>query len=697
MALCLPEKMQRALIAAFKDGTITPAKLLSMTSGERHKLFLQFGDEEHARDLNAELEKKLILKNQQRGLVNWAKQAVGVNDAQRSDMIDKINKMEKVLAPAAQKDFLADLAAQKLGTAVNATEAKQILDLAKVAQQRRSLVQQNPTTENITAFGYAKRDLTKTIEDMKPATERPYSERLIDVWNAPKTLKTGILHFSLFGVQMWGVISSATAMRGFGQMFRYFASESNYQDLLSYMVGHPKYPTFLKGGLSITRLSEKLSEREETFQSSLFERFNQWAKDNKIVPINAFKAASRAYTGAANYMRFQFALQLTEAAELNGEDVSLGSKNIETIMRTINNHTGRGELGTFGLNEQNAVLVNAIFFSPRKLAATVQMFNPRNYLDPNISATARQFAFRQMIGSLIATGTFISLAHMAGAKIDLDPRSTDFMKPQIGGVKYDMTGGNAIWLRLLARLGSNQEVTSKNKLIELGQGFAPETRGSLILKFTRDKLEPSSAALADWLFGLADHQPWSTPRELYKLASPIPAETMIDFFHSNADHSLAALPALSSVLGYGAEIPQPPVGKYKYTIWGQDNSKPWEDRPTDPVDEAYANLGLSPGYPSQTLRGVKLSEDDYEKFIQSYGQETHKQLARQVAMRGFTQLPAGTRQELLRAAHERGSRIAEAQFIGHNLHFMRDMIKAKQELRQKGSTAVKAEQKAARP
>jgi hypothetical protein len=61
-----------------KSGEIDPAKLVEMTSQERRDFFSKFLGEENARQVNALFESKLLLKNQQQGIITWAKKVAGI-------------------------------------------------------------------------------------------------------------------------------------------------------------------------------------------------------------------------------------------------------------------------------------------------------------------------------------------------------------------------------------------------------------------------------------------------------------------------------------------------------------------------------------------------------------------------------------------------------------------------------------------
>jgi hypothetical protein len=63
------------MLDALKNNEIDPAKLADMTSAERRDFFTKIVGEDDAKDVNALFESKLLLKNQQTGLLelvrNW--------------------------------------------------------------------------------------------------------------------------------------------------------------------------------------------------------------------------------------------------------------------------------------------------------------------------------------------------------------------------------------------------------------------------------------------------------------------------------------------------------------------------------------------------------------------------------------------------------------------------------------------------
>ena len=80
-------------------GEIDPEKLAAMSSAQRRAEFAKMLGDENAAQVNASFESKLILRDQQRGLVTWAKKLGGLTEPARRDIIAQISRLDRVLAP----------------------------------------------------------------------------------------------------------------------------------------------------------------------------------------------------------------------------------------------------------------------------------------------------------------------------------------------------------------------------------------------------------------------------------------------------------------------------------------------------------------------------------------------------------------------------------------------------------------------
>ncbi len=75
----MPEAIQK-FREGLRSGAIDPAKLSQISSEERNKFFEDYVGKPNAKDVNSLFESKLLLKNQQQGMVTWAKRVAGLSE-----------------------------------------------------------------------------------------------------------------------------------------------------------------------------------------------------------------------------------------------------------------------------------------------------------------------------------------------------------------------------------------------------------------------------------------------------------------------------------------------------------------------------------------------------------------------------------------------------------------------------------------
>src|SRR6185437_13278231 len=148
--------------------------------------------DDNAREVNAQFEAKLLLKDQQRGLVTWARKIGGLTEATRRDMLAQINRLDKVLQPEEEQAFLEDLAAKRLGVSVTAQEAREITELAQKAEALRAQItaagegdyRVGYTEKAATAYGVALQRLIDKIDSLKPGG-RTFQNAVLNILNLP--------------------------------------------------------------------------------------------------------------------------------------------------------------------------------------------------------------------------------------------------------------------------------------------------------------------------------------------------------------------------------------------------------------------------------------------------------------------------------------------------------------------------------
>jgi len=263
--------------------------------------------------------------------------------------------------------------------------------------------------------------------------------------------------------------------------------------------GSPRYALAKKAGLRLTDLKEQLQLREEGMQSTLADK----------IPIAGryIRASQRAYTGMANYVRWNRFNNMIDAAKLQGLDVTPGSRLSMDIADVVNICTGSGGLGK-SYDKKTGKLIttdkygnispvaNQLLFSIRKISADVQMANPATYV--KLSPFARKMMLRQVAGSVAMTSTILGLAMMAGVEVEMDIRSSDFGKLKFGETRIDISGGKVSMLVALSRVLSGETKLETGKIIPLNEDrpFSPTT-ASTIGRFARGKLAPNASLFAD--------------------------------------------------------------------------------------------------------------------------------------------------------------------------------------------------------
>ncbi len=555
MAFCLPPLQAEKFLAAFRDGTITPDKLKALDSAGRHELFAKMVGEDSAREVNALVESKLLLKNQEAGLIKWAKEVTGISEAARRDLVSQIGRMGELITPANEHEVLQDLIGKRLKLGARRVSMEEVGNISNMSRDVQGLGETAKGTPAYSAERIAWQRAAMKLEDyvdgLKPMGKGVgyWAEQIL---NLPKSALTSVLHFSAAGVQLWGMITTRPAFEAFTrEQFKYFASEENYKNMMASIRSHPDYSIAVAAKLGITKMGDKLSTREEALQSSLLEH----------VPglKTIVKASSRAFTGMLDYTRFHRFEDLLNAARARGEDVRVGSQTSRDLANVVNNFTGRGSLGKNDRYANMQAPLNAAFFSPRKIVATMEMFNPVNYLDPRISQTARIAAMRQLLGSVAATAAVLQLAAFAGASVNYNPTSTNFLKIKMGKTTFDPTGGNSVYIRLLARIIEKKSVSSSGRVTLLNTGkFGEITRADEALGFFRDKLSPTAGFIADYLYGKDPiGQPFSVTAEMRDKLIPIVMQDFLKLSQNDSNNTLAWELSIAAVFGVSMQTETP--------------------------------------------------------------------------------------------------------------------------------------------
>jgi hypothetical protein len=528
----LPEQVKK-LQQALKD--TTPDKLNDMTSKERHDFFSQHVGEQNAGQVNALLESKLLLKNQQKGMMAWAKKVLENKPAAQRDMVSRIQKMDKILNPAEEKAFLNDLADHKLGIGITFEEAKTLSEFSQnVAELKDKAKGTKDGSSQKLEYGSALVLYKKYLGELKLGAEKLSFKEWIKspravIKSVASAAKSAVatLDNSFFGRQgikmlytnptIWG----KAFIKSWGDIGRALKGVDSIDLVKADIWSRDRA---LNGDYARSKTDIGIST-EEAFPSQVWEK----------VPLlnRVFKASEQAYNGAALRMRADYADRVFKLAEDQG--INLKDKvQIESIGKLVNSMTGRGSIGRL---ESIGGEVNAAFFSIKFLKSNFDVLTAHQF-DRTMSSFAKKQAAKNLTKIVLSTSAVLTLANILWpGSVETDPRSSDFGKIKIGNTKFDITGGMSSLVVLATRgslaiaeaLGADVAFTkSSSGVLQKNTGeFGLQTGLDVVEQFWEGKLSPTAGAVRDMLKGQTFSGEKPTPTVLLKnMFIPIPIQTL---------------------------------------------------------------------------------------------------------------------------------------------------------------------------
>lgn len=489
---CLPKFAADAFKEKLKSGEINPDKLASMSSDERRSYFQDFLGEGNAHSVNALFESKLLLKNQQAGIINWAKNVAKLSPEVTRDILSKVDRMTEVLSPKDEKSFLEDLASQRLGVHVSMNEAGTIVELAKKVDSAKADMQNGGDRM---AFGRAKIEFGNYVSDLKnEAAKTSLFEKakhpiksFSELGGITKSLKASLDNSAIFR-QGWKTMFThpGTWVKNAGQSFldivNTFGGKKVLDEVQADILSRPTYDAMKKAKLAI-------GTTEEAFPSHFIEKIPGLGK--------LYQASENAYTGFVYRMRADVFDRYLNIMEKQGIDIT-DKTELQSIGKLVNSLTGRGDLGRF---EGGAQGLNNVFFSPRNFKANIDLLTAHTF-DGNMSSFARRQAAVNTVKVILGSAAIMQVANMLKpGSVEWDPRSSDFGKIKIGDTRFDVSGGMASIATLAVReIRGSTKTNGKVKSLTSNQ-FGMPTRLSVLEDFTENKTSPVLSTFIQWAKG----------------------------------------------------------------------------------------------------------------------------------------------------------------------------------------------------
>ena len=487
----MPEAINR-FKQGLQRGEIDPAKLSEMSSEERNQFFEKYVGKEASKDVNALFESKLLLKNQQRGMVTWAKTVAGLKPEVRRDLVARIQKLDRVLDPGEKEQFLQTLASQKLGVDVSQAEAKTIADLSKAVQDAQARLDAGGDRM---AYGRARVALANYVNGLKANADRMTFGELAKHPVAALSKAHGITKALNASMDIWSLghqgiktlythpgIWLKNAKQAFVDLARQFGGHQVLDEVNADILSRPNA---VNGAYAKMKLD--VGNLEEYFPTSGPEKLPIFGR--------AYKATEAAFTAFLRRTRADLADQYLKIADKTGVNTTDATE-LQSIGKLVNSLTGRGSLGKY---EPSAPLLNTVFFSPRMIKSHIDTLTA-HALDKGMTSFARKQAAINLFKIVGGTASILVTANaVAPGSVDFDPRSADFGKIKIGDTRFDVTGGMSSLVTLAARLITQSSKSSTTGIVtQLNTGkFGSQTEWDVINNFLDGRLSPVAGVIRD--------------------------------------------------------------------------------------------------------------------------------------------------------------------------------------------------------
>lgn len=536
---CLPKYLVNDFLQRIKSGEINPEKLSQMSSAERRQFFTDILGEENSVNVNRLFESKLLLKNQQRGMVTWAQQIAGLRPEVKKDILSRINNMSEVLTPQTEQAFLEDLVAHKLGTAVTMNEAADIANLAKTANDAKIKMESSkrrgygePATEAEMEYGRARVDFQTRMDELKADAQRITPEELkarplatlgkgfVRGAGIAKSLKATLDNSALLRQGLPTLLTHPTvwyknAVQSFMDIANVMRGKDVMREVQAEIISRPSYEAMLKDKVAIGAVEEAYPD------SQLLEKIPYLGR--------LHKASETAFTAFQHRTRADLYDLYTQIAKDSGLEQTTGIG----IGKLVNSLTGRGDLGQL---ERAAGAVNNIFFSPRLFKSHLDILSDPFKFKGKENEFVRRQASINLAKMVVGVSSVLAVANaIRPGSVETDPRSSDFGKIRVGDTRFDVSGGIASLLTLGARVFSHHTKSSTTgKVTDLFAGkYGQPTVWDVVINYGTNKLSPVAGTFKNVLQGRTFQGTKPTfGSELLNLTAPLPITNAIELMQN---------------------------------------------------------------------------------------------------------------------------------------------------------------------
>ncbi len=345
-----------------------------------------------------------------------------------NDQIDRgvrISKKNQQIVPEDIKQAKQDLSeARRLLDANN-----KIVDLEnqlktgefKVPVRVQRVVKRADLLEAQVKLSQLRREVREHIHRLRPRTGR---EIFVDIVSLPRELMA-TADFSAAGRQaaILSALNPIKTLKILKESVPAFFKQDKADEIDVLIKQHENHETRVKAGLKIKSLENiKFSDREEYFLSSLGEKIPLYG--------HVVKDSNRHMVSHLTLMRVMaFDRFLDSYPDATDEE-------LKNWANYVNIASGIGDMGAFN---KVASEMSIAFFSPRFSTSRIQM--PYEVFKYKDTPRVRKEIAKNYMKFLAMVGFALWLAKLAGADVELNSESPDWLKIKIGNTRIDLWGG----------------------------------------------------------------------------------------------------------------------------------------------------------------------------------------------------------------------------------------------------------------
>jgi len=655
MVFCLPLNEANKIREAIRSGALSPDKLNKMTSQERRNFLANLVGAENAKEVNLLFEKKILLKNQEKAMSDWAREIIGLSKEQKEATLEKIrktyaDKKRRLQDPKENEKFLneitSDVFSKKFKTEVSLKEAQTITELSQDVKRARETL----STKVNDKFEYK-----SEADRLKFGIDFGATKVALDNYTGGLKAEAN-KEFFVNPLKVHGLMEKIEALSLDARIAQKFIADNSRaikasvdnsfwgRQGIKVLFTHPKtwaknFAESWKDIFTILKEGNKSGEAIlDGVKAEIYSRTNylngRYELGKKLdigtgeeeFPTSApskipglgrlFKAAEVSYEAGAMRLRADVADTVYGLAEQAGVDMK-NKIEVGSINEMVNSMTGRGRLGRL---EGAAKAINSVFFSVKFFKSNLDTLTLHAF-SGEFSKFARKQAATNLL-KIVSGITMILLLSSASDEdsVDWDSRSANFGKIRLGNKRFDITGGMSSLIILASRIATQQTKSSVTGIIkDLDGGFGSPTGMDVLWNFTENKFSPMFSVIKELIDQKTfDGEEPTVVNQLANLTVPIIIESGIDASQKE-DLANTLLVIIADGLGISANVysynsnwsikPGKELIQFKEKV-GQEKFEEANDKYNRLVNEKIIELNKDSDY-------KKLDEEDKQKKLTS--------------------------------------------------------------------------------